>query len=144
MATDIHNAWLATLEDGIHTYDIFKSNVSKEQVGTKEFAQAVIKRLGKRPHTLPAVHYQEAKHVEHPKKRKKEELKKELMGSDVFIQWEGSAEKLAQLLNKNAGHSLQLTMISNRGVRVWPEQLPETSCVDSWRCRFTAKKKGRQ
>src|SRR5277367_1011246 len=36
-AERIHNAWLRTIEDGIHTYDIFKPNVSKQKVGTKEF-----------------------------------------------------------------------------------------------------------
>ena len=34
----IHNAWLRTLEDGIHTYDIFQEGLSKQKVGTKEFA----------------------------------------------------------------------------------------------------------
>jgi isocitrate dehydrogenase len=27
-------------------------------------------------------------------------------------------------------------MITNRGVKVWPEGLPETFCTDHWRCRF--------
>ena len=48
-ATHIHNAWLATIEQGIHTYDIFQEGLSKKKVGTKEFAQAVIKHLGKKP-----------------------------------------------------------------------------------------------
>jgi len=29
-------------------------------------------------------------------------------------------------------------MISNRGVRVWPEGFPETLLSDHWRCRFLA------
>jgi len=29
-----------------------------------------------------------------------------------------------------------LAMITNRGVKVWPNGLPETFCVDHWRCRF--------
>jgi isocitrate dehydrogenase len=53
----IHNAWLKTLEDGIHTYDIFKPKTSKEKVGTKEFAKAVIARLGQIPQTLKVMHY---------------------------------------------------------------------------------------
>jgi isocitrate dehydrogenase len=29
-------------------------------------------------------------------------------------------------------------MITNRGVKVWPEGFPETFCTDHWRCRFIA------
>lgn len=31
-------------------------------------------------------------------------------------------------------------MITNRGVKVYPEGLPETFCTDHWRCRFRARK----
>src|SRR5213083_3069096 len=44
-AERVHNAWLRTLEDGVHTYDIFDESISKQKVGTKEFAQAVTERL---------------------------------------------------------------------------------------------------
>ena len=54
-AEKIQNAWLKTLEDGIHTYDIYNERVSKEKVGTKEFANAVIARLGQKPRTLSPV-----------------------------------------------------------------------------------------
>ncbi len=27
-------------------------------------------------------------------------------------------------------------MITNRGVRVWPQGQPETFCIEQWRCRF--------
>jgi isocitrate dehydrogenase len=33
-------------------------------------------------------------------------------------------------------------MITNRGVKVWPDGLPETFCVDQWRCRFHAPEPG--
>ena len=46
VAEKVQNAWLKTIEDGTHTYDIYKEGVSKQQVGTKEFAQAVIANLG--------------------------------------------------------------------------------------------------
>jgi len=36
-----------------------------------------------------------------------------------------------------------LNMISNRGARVWPQGIPETFCIEQWRCRFTHKEKGR-
>jgi isocitrate dehydrogenase len=29
-----------------------------------------------------------------------------------------------------------LSMITNRGVKVYPDGFPETFCTDHWRCRF--------
>ena len=31
---------------------------------------------------------------------------------------------------------LKLKLITNRGVKVWPDGFPETFCTDHWRCRF--------
>src|SRR6266498_232335 len=59
VAERVHNAWLRTIEDGVHTYDIYDEGVSKQKVGTKEFAQAVVERLGKKPQTLRAVTYKQ-------------------------------------------------------------------------------------
>ena len=38
-----------------------------------------------------------------------------------------------QSLNANG---IALTMITNRGIKVWPEGFEETFCTDHWRCRF--------
>src|SRR5438128_10213200 len=38
VATRVHNAWLRTIEDGIHTYDNFAEEVSKQNVGNNELA----------------------------------------------------------------------------------------------------------
>lgn len=143
-ATRIHNAWLKTLEEGIHTYDIFKEKSSKQKVGTKEFAQAVVARLGKKPDQLPAVHYEKAKHIHQTVKhssKKAVATKKELVGVDIFIQWESGNEELVSHLSSVAIPNLKLTFISNRGVKVWPTQLPETICSDCWRCRFAKEDK---
>ena len=48
VAERVHNAWLRTIEDGVHTYDIYKEGTSRKKVGTKEFADAVIARLGRK------------------------------------------------------------------------------------------------
>lgn len=144
-ATLIHNAWLRTLEEGIHTYDIFKEGVSKQEVGTKEFAQAVVAHLGQMPQVLKQVLYDKQKHVLTQGKAsahllQEQKKKKEIVGVDIFVESIGNVESLQSKLSllknllKNTG--LQLTMIANRGVMVWPHNIPETSCVDSWRCRF--------
>ncbi len=143
-ATRIHNAWLKTLEEGIHTYDIFKEKTSKQKVGTKEFAQAVVARLGQQPEKLPAVQYERAKHVHHTVKRSSQAsaiIKKELVGIDVFIQWNSTIENLAAHLTSLVISGITLQSISNRGVRVWPTKIPETLCSDSWRCRFIRENK---
>ena len=57
IAERVHNAWLRTIEDGIHTYDIYKEGVSREKVGTREFAEAVVSRMGERPQQLNAGSY---------------------------------------------------------------------------------------
>src|SRR3982750_88124 len=59
VAERVHNAWLKTLEDGIHTYDIYTEGVSTQKVGTKEFAAAVVSRMGQKPNTLKPVVYKE-------------------------------------------------------------------------------------
>ena len=137
----IHNAWLKTIEEGIHTYDIFKEKTSKQKVGTKEFAQAIVKRLGQVPSHLPQVVYTSSKHV-HGHYTAAAASHKELVGIDVFVQWSKSSEELAKELIALAEPEFKLTMIGNRGVKVWPNPLPETSCVDCWRCRFMHPNKG--
>jgi isocitrate dehydrogenase len=137
-ATRVHNAWLRTIEDGIHTYDIYDPSVSKEKVGTSEFADAVIARLGESPTTLSAVEYpsySEPISVDIPARVP---AQKELVGMDIFVEWRQSVDDLAQILESNAGSDLALVMISNRGQKVYPGGAPETFCVDHWRCRFQA------
>ena len=57
VASRVQNAWLRTLEEGLHTYDIFDPAHSRQKLGTREFADAVIARLGQRPEQLRAVDY---------------------------------------------------------------------------------------
>jgi isocitrate dehydrogenase len=142
-AEKVHNAWLRTIEDGIHTYDIFAEGVSTQKVGTKEFAAAVIERLGKKPDTLKAVAYAQrpegagvAAHVS-----ASATTDTELKGIDVFVHWpKRNPGALAEAVGKLAVDGLKLQMIDNRGVKVWPAGVAagETFCTDSFRCRFMA------
>lgn len=89
----IHNAWLKTIEDGIHTADIFKEGNSSK-----------------------------------------------LVGVDLFVDWKGkNPDDLANTLLNFDSEELRLEMITNRGVKVWPEGFSETFCTDHWRCRFSSK-----
>ena len=137
IATKVQNAWLKTLEDGVHTYDIFEDDKSTQKVGTKEFAEAVIKNLGQQPSQLIAVDYNNSKALQLPKYIKKRQAKKELVGHDVFLHWNDTdPKKLAELVKKVETKNLKLSMITNRGIKVWPDGFSQTFCTDHWRCRF--------
>jgi isocitrate dehydrogenase len=137
VAEKIQNAWLKTIEDGIHTYDIFKEGVSKEKVGTKEFAEAVIKNLGQQPAQLSPVKYANGGTLNLPKYQRKAPKTKTLVGVDLFVHWNGTQpNELAAVVEKLNTADVQLNMITNRGIKVYPEGFPETFCTDHWRCRF--------
>jgi isocitrate dehydrogenase len=138
-AERVHNGWLRTIEDGIHTYDIYDETVSKQTVGTKEFSEAVAQRLGQIPEILKPVRYKARPRAASVASATttKPSAKKDLVGVDVFFDWtKGSANDLGDALNKLGGDGVRLTMISNRGVKVWPGGHSETFCSDHWRCRF--------
>jgi isocitrate dehydrogenase len=137
VAQKIQNAWLKTIEDGVHTFDIYKEGTSKVKVGTKEFAEAVIANLGQQPSVLQSVTYSDNTIMNLPKYQRKAPAKKELVGVDVFVHWTGEdPNALADLVNQINIEGAQLSMITNRGIKVWPEGFKETFCTDHWRCRF--------
>ncbi len=142
-AERVHNAWLRAIEDGIHTYDIYDDKVSKQKVGTKEFADAVIERLGQTPQILKARKYSKGGDESHASAASRKAPQKELVGVDVFLDWtKGSPDDLGDGISKVNGDGVKLTMISNRGVKVWPNGHKETFCSDHWRCRFLPEANG--
>jgi isocitrate dehydrogenase len=140
VAERIQNAWLKTLEDGTHTPDIFKDGTSKQKVGTAEFATAVVANLGQKPSVLKAVTYSDNLAIELPKYKRKESAIKKLEGVDLFVHWTGSdPNALANKIQPLESKGIYLSMITNRGIKVWPDGFKETFCTDHWRCRFKAK-----
>ncbi len=135
-AARVHNAWLRTIEDGVHTYDIYDPAVSTAKVGTAELADAVIARMGELPKTLEAVGYPSGTGRIAVQVRERPRARKELVGIDVFIDSLEPVDKIAKVLEASAGPELGLVMITNRGQKVYPGGVPETYCVDHWRCRF--------
>jgi len=133
----IKNAWLTTLEDGIHTADIYRPGLSYALVGTDGITQAVIERLGEKPKQLEPVKYQSSGISVMPSPTR--HVTKQLVGVDVFMQWDESGRNpnvLAESVGRATPPAWHLNMISNRSVKVYPEGLPETYCTDHWRCRF--------
>lgn len=149
-AETIQNAWLKTLEEGLHTADIFDKKISVKQLTTAEFEKAVIERLGQEPETLRPVHYPESDEplnvqltFSRGENQPSKTVERKLKGVDLFACWQpGAPEDLARRLKEGLGSlsdKMELIMITNRGTKVWPEGLEETFCTDHWRCRFVSK-----
>lgn len=137
VATRVHNAWLRTIEDGVHTYDIYTEGVSRQKVGTREFAAAVVDRLGEAPRVLKSVSYRASQSLSPWRGSERRKAEKRLVGVDVFLDWDkGRPDDLGRSLARVSAGPLTLRVITNRGVKVWPDGLPETFCTDHWRCRF--------
>lgn len=138
----IHNAWLSTLEEGLHTKDIFVEGKSSALLGTKEFARAVIERLGRTPNSMKAVQYNNLSSSSADFYKPAKPCVKKKVGVDLYIadyakrtdfiasQCDSAAQKLG----------LSLSLVTNRGVKVWPAGAVETFCTDLYCCRFLAPK----
>jgi isocitrate dehydrogenase len=144
IAERVHNAWLRTLEDGTHTYDIFAEGVSVQKVGTKEFAQAVVDRLGQLPQKFKPVTYKPG-----PRQSTEEQAStaakpnKEMVGVDLFVDWiGGTPDELGKKLEKISGDGLKLIMVGSRGTKVYPDGFADTLTSDAWICRFMGETNG--
>ncbi|MAU13487.1 MAG: isocitrate dehydrogenase [Anaerolineaceae bacterium] len=140
VAEALHNAWLTTIEDGIHTRDIYQTDRSSQLVGTMEFAQAVIARLGREPERLRPVHYGQESPMDAHMPTTTIVSEKALVGVDVFLDWT-DADRDPQALGKKLEaevntSTLKLTKITNRGQNVYPGEVHAAFFVDHWRCRF--------
>lgn len=139
IATRIHNAFLKTIEEGIHTQDIYKEELSKQRVGTKAFGEAICKRLGQQPDHLPPVNYGAKDKEEWPHHgTTPRATKRQLVGVDIFLYSHDALEKLKKKLLEVHFPPLELQLIANRGAELWPQGSPDIFCTDHWRCRYRA------
>lgn len=142
VAANIENAWKKTLEDGVHTADIYNSKVSSKKVGTKEFAEEVVKRFGKKPTKLKIATYKNISDQNLDPIIYNIDLseKKSLVGVDVFVDIHArSAEIIAAKLNKIKSKNLSLKTISCKGLKLWPRDDEYITESDHWCCRFMSK-----
>jgi isocitrate dehydrogenase len=137
-ATRVHNAWLKTIEDGIHTGDIYKEGLSKQRVGTAEFSKAVVERMGQKPVSLPVQSYPEGTGaLKVPPLKTLQHAKKDWVGADIYIEVRGrEAKDIFELMSAGIPNGISLQLISNRGVKIWPGGQPGTKTTDLWRLRF--------
>lgn len=135
IAERIHNAWLKTLEEGFHTYDVFVEGKSKLLVGTQEFARTVVKFLGEKPKVLSSTSYKKQSKITSGSFSHQEKVSRELVGVDVYLYDPSPTEVFLKRIHIGSS-PLKMSLISNRGVQIWPEGHVETSCIEQWRCRF--------
>lgn len=149
IATKIHNAWLKTIEDGVHTGDIYRDTTdrhravdggSKRKVGTAEFTSAVIERLGQKPEKLAPVDYGSGGKpaIRIDASTRTEESVKKLSGVDVYVQWTGNPSDLAEKVSPHLPAGYTVKMITNRGMKCWPGTLPDASFSPLWGLRVVA------
>jgi isocitrate dehydrogenase len=147
-AERVHNAWLRTIEDGIHTAELHSHLSIGHPFGSQPFADAVIQRLGQGPQRMKAIAYaRQPAAPRAPTTRMHAASQpvpipaahKVLVGVDVFVHAAGAQPAaLAARLQACTPEGLTLQVITNRGVKVWPGGFPETFCTDHWRCRFVS------
>lgn len=136
----VHNAWLRTLEDGQHTYDI-QHGRTRQVLGTAAFAQAVIARLGQEPEVLSPVRYQNHSPITLPPPVHRPVIHKDLVGLDVFLVADTSPQELLNRLQALPQEHLQLVLLSNREIEVWPRRQSDICFSDQWRCRFFSRER---
>ncbi|MES2676975.1 MAG: NADP-dependent isocitrate dehydrogenase [Pseudomonadota bacterium] len=124
IANKIRNALFKTIEDGLHTVDIYNEKTSRKKLGTKEFADAVIANLGEEPKELAKADF---KNIETEKTAINHaaivvtNIKKSLIGCDLFIDWQNEFEELLALINKMESEKFEIKMITAKGLVLWPQ-----------------------
>ena len=120
VAIKIRNALYKTIEDGIHTADIYNAATSKKEVGTKEFTAAVIDNLGKKPSQLAEL-VVSPKQAENKPTVSNQQLEiKSLIGFDLFLDWPKEFSDLLDVLKQMESEKLEVKMISAKGLLLWP------------------------
>jgi isocitrate dehydrogenase len=123
VASRIENAWLKTIEDGIHTGDIYSEKYSQKKVGTKEFATALIERLGQTPSYFKPADYKPGAYtkIECYGEKIIERCQKNLVGVDIYF--DNSKEvPIDEIVSKLSQLNLpvELIVITSRGIKIWP------------------------
>ena len=136
-ASTIHNAWLKTIEDGMHTGDI-ANEMTKQKLGTKEFAEAVIERLGEEPETYRPVKYKKTSgNTEIRAVMAEQTEERKLIGADLFVHWYGQdVQALSEKLLAISDERMSLNLISCKGLKMWPDVQNEMDVTDRYRARF--------
>jgi isocitrate dehydrogenase len=92
--------------------------------------------LDQEPEVLAPVKYADAPSINVEVRARTPQVKQQV-GIDIFLdEPHRSPQELGKVLEALAGPDFRLDMLSNRGQKVYPDGIPETLCVDAFRCRF--------
>jgi isocitrate dehydrogenase len=136
-ASEIENAVLVTLEDGVRTGDMEGTRAASS---TTEFTDAIIGNIGR---TSKRAKPREFKRINVPRASDAvghvDVKTRNVVGVDVFIESLEHPTQIGDALTRLAEPTgLTLKVISNRGTAVWPDTGHGTSLVDAFQCRFVA------
>lgn len=140
IAATIENAWKKTLEDGMHTADIYNEKTSAKKLGTKEFAEEVVKRLGQQPNRLKVVDYKNNEQDDVSKQKtysiNMHEVKT-LVGVDIYVDIHAkSIQEVAKKMTAINSGNLSLKSIASKGLILWPREDDFVVEADHWCCRY--------
>ncbi len=139
-ANIVENAWKKTIEDGIHTEDIYSPKHTTKIVGTKEFSKEVVARLGQKPTYLEIANNSVLNQVINNQEiySIKLDAKKKLVGVDIFININVThVEEIVSKIKNIPESILKLQTISSKGLKLWPnKQIINDIISDHWCCRF--------
>ena len=98
--------------------------------------------MGQKPETMAPVSYPKGSGgLILPPLKDREVVSKKLIGVDIYVEWRGAdravgSDALADIARQSLVEGLDLSIISNRGTKVWPDGQAETFCAPLWTLRF--------
>ncbi|AGZ79161.1 isocitrate dehydrogenase [Anaplasma marginale str. Dawn] len=138
----IRNAFLKTLEDGVHTADIYNEKTSLRKASTMEFAQAIVGNLGTTPQRLKGLSLGKETPSTGSSGYVRSNPKRVLVGVDVTVHWDKGTD-IKELVGSLSGLSseLKLQLVYAKGLELWPKAPYSYTYVDLVSCRFYAEGK---
>ncbi|MFN7709846.1 MAG: NADP-dependent isocitrate dehydrogenase [Holosporales bacterium] len=138
-ANTIEQALLVTLEQGIACRDVKGDNGGA--VSTSEFTDAIIKNFGKSSSAWAKRDYRKINMPQVPSAPDLVKAKTHrVAGVDLFVSHTGTPDELGHSLEQLTANSpVKLKIISNRGVKVYPNPGTLPDMIDVFRCRFVTK-----
>ena len=135
-AANIYNAWLSTIEEGLHTEDIFQSGYSRKKLTIEDFTKEVSKRLGKKiAFTNKSVFFQNAISVPSYSDQKRSNQRK-LVGVDITVFSDIGIGDFFDKVSHTNEANLHLKVIMNRGVQIWPKNNLKSGLCSQYCLRF--------
>lgn len=134
----VESALLRALDEGYRTPDFGEG--ARAALGTKDFARAIIDHMVDTSTLTPPQPWTVPRYSERPAVHETSKpTSQKVVGLDIFVESSASAPSLAKKVSAVLPNSIALTMISNRGMEVWPNRSEFTECVNQYRLRLESR-----